>query len=132
VKSHADDDGLHELRRRLAERAATTETELPALEAQLRTFKVEISNLTNAIATGAAAPQAVIRAISEREATATDLEGRIRVLRAAPGVIGLEVRRMEREALARLNDFQGLLERNRDGARKVLDAVLETPLRFTP
>jgi hypothetical protein len=47
-------------------------------------------------------------------------------------VIGLEMRRMEREALDRLADFRGLLERNRDAARKVLDAVLETPLRFTP
>jgi hypothetical protein len=43
------------------------------------------------------------------------------------------MRRMEREALDRLADFRGLLERNRDAARKeVLDAVLETPLRFTP
>jgi hypothetical protein len=31
-----------------------------------------------------------------------------------------------------LADFRGLIERNRDGARKVLDALLETPIRFTP
>jgi hypothetical protein len=39
-------------------------------------------------------------------------------------VIDLEVRRLEREARARLSDFAGLLERNPTEPRKALEALL--------
>lgn len=42
------------------------------------------------------------------------------------------MRRLEKEARARLSDFQALLSRNVAEGRKALEALLEGPLRFTP
>ena len=124
---------LRELRARLADRAKSTDAETPAIEEQVGKLKGEIANLTAAIAVGGAGtPQALVQAVREREEAVAALVARLRALRVAPEVISLETRRMEREARARLTDFRGLLDRNRDGARKVLDALLETPLKFTP
>jgi hypothetical protein len=56
----------------------------------------------------------------------------VEVLQATPGVLDLEVRRLEREAWARRADFRGLLGRNVAEGWKALEALLTSPLRFTP
>jgi hypothetical protein len=124
---------LHEVRRRLAERAKVVDTETPALEEQVARVKVEIANLTAAIAAGGGGTvAALVQAIREREETVAMLEGRLRRLKTAPDIIGLETRRIEKEARDRLGDFQRLAAGNPAEARRVLEALLDRPLVFTP
>lgn len=47
-------------------------------------------------------------------------------------MLDLEVRRLEKQVRARLADLQALMERNPEEARKVLETLLNGPLRFTP
>lgn len=42
------------------------------------------------------------------------------------------MRRLEKQARARLEDFRGLMGRNPAEARKALETLLHGPLRFTP
>jgi hypothetical protein len=93
----------------LAERAKVIDTEAPAMEEQIRSLKAEIANLTSAIAAGGGvSPAALVEAIRQREESLAVLEGRIRGLKTVPDIIGLETRRMEREARERLANFQQL------------------------
>jgi site-specific DNA recombinase len=109
------------------------DTETPAIAAQTAKLKTEIANLAAAIATGTAGtPTALVAAIKDREDRITALEARLRGLRAAPDLIGMETRRMEKEAKRRLTDLRSLTERNPAEARHALEALLDAPLRFTP
>lgn len=124
---------LREVRRRLDERMRVADTETPAIEEQVGKLRGEIANLTAAIATGGAgALPSLVAAIKQREETVTVLEGRLRGLRAAPDVIGMETRRMEKEAQNRLQDLRALTHRNPEEARRALEALLDEPLKFTP
>lgn len=122
------------MRQRVADRAKQSDNQAPTLAVQVRKLNGEIANLTTAIATGGAGtPVAMMQAVREREARVAALEAQISALGTTPQVIGLETRRMEKEARARLTEFRSLLQRDNEGARKVLDALLdETPLKFTP
>jgi site-specific DNA recombinase len=124
---------LQEVRRRLAERAKVVDTEAPALEEQVARLKVEIANLTGAVAAGGGGTvAALVQAIRDREETVAMLRGQLRGLKTAPDLIGLETRRMEKEARDRLASFQRLAEGNPGEARRVLEALLDKPLVFTP
>ncbi|WP_437786865.1 hypothetical protein [Sorangium sp. So ce1097] len=60
-------EALRELRRRLAERAKTTGSEVPELEAQVRAVKAEIERLGAALLATDEKPQVVVKMIAERE-----------------------------------------------------------------
>ena len=60
------------------------------------------------------------------------MRARLELIHTAPSVLSLEVRRLEKEARARLADLQGLLDRNPTEGRKALEALLTGPLKFTP
>jgi site-specific DNA recombinase len=119
---------LQEVRRRLAERAKVLDIETPVLEEQIARLKAEIANLTAAIAAGGGGTVgALVQAIRDREQTVAMLDSRLRGLKAAPDIIGLETRRMEKEARDRLASFQRLAAGNPAEARLVLEALLDKP-----
>ena len=125
-------EALRELRRRLAERAKTTDNDLPELQEQVRTVKAEIDRLGAALLATDDKPHAVMKMIADREKRLMALEARLTAIQTAPSVLDLEVRRMEKEARQRLEDFNALIKRNPDEARKALETLLTAPLRFTP
>jgi hypothetical protein len=105
----------------------------PVLEEQIARLKAEIANLTVAIAAGGGGTVgALVQAIRDREQTVAMLDSRLRGLKAAPDIIGLETRRMEKEARDRLASFQRLAAGKPAEARRVFEALLDKPLVFTP
>ena len=125
-------EALQELRRRLAEQAKTANTEAPTLEQEATKLRAEIARLGEAIMSTTEAPTTLVRMMGEREKRLSTLEARLATLRTAPSVLDLEVRRMEREARKRLEDFTALMQRNPQEARAVLEALVTVPLRFGP
>jgi DNA invertase Pin-like site-specific DNA recombinase/ribosomal protein L34E len=125
-------DALRELRRRIDARFKKVDTEGPALELEATRLRGEIERLVMALATIDQKPDAVIRGIADRQEQVSAIEARLRAARAAPDVLNLEVRRLEKEARARLVDFTGAMARNPEEARRVLETLLWGPLRFTP
>jgi site-specific DNA recombinase len=122
-------DALEEVRRRLAERSATADAEIPRLEKQVAKITQELRRLTKALATTDDAPHAVLEEVRVREKARMELDARLQALRAAPGALELEVRRLEREARKRASEFRRLLRRNPDEARKAVEALLDGPLK---
>jgi site-specific DNA recombinase len=120
-------DALKEVRRRLAERAERPNTELADLEAEARRLRSELDRLVNALASGVESPT-IAKVIDEKEKRLTEVGARLAVLRAAPSVLDLEVRRLEKEARKRLGDLRGLLGRNPTDARRALEAIFAGPL----
>ncbi len=125
-------DTLVEIRRRLAERSSESSTELPQLEKEASGVRIEINRLVVAITSTDKAPAPLVHALSERQERLDALEARLHAAKAAPAAIELEVRRMEAEAKKRLGDARGAMMRNPEEARRVLQLVLDGPLRVTP
>lgn len=123
---------LREVRRRLDERAKSSHTEAPALEAELKKVNAEIGRLANGLALGDEKPHAVIKLLAEKERHALQLKNRVEALKAAPAAVRLELDTLEAEARQRIAQFSELLGRNPVEARKAMDALLEAPLVFTP
>ncbi len=122
---------LIEVRKRLAARTEAPNAERDELEAEAKRLRGELDRLVAALASGLESPT-IAAVIGEREKRLTEVRARLEVLAVAPGVLDLEVRRLEKEARARLGDFQELLTRNVVEGRKALEALLDGPLRFTP
>jgi len=91
----------------------------------------ELDRLVAAVASGVESPT-IAGVIGEREKRLAEVRARLEVIAVAPSVLDLEVRRLEKEARARLADFQALLGRNVAESRTTLEALLTGPLRFTP
>lgn len=125
-------EALKEIRRRLAERAKTTTTDIPALAKEAADLRVEIDRLVLALASSDNKPEPVVRAIAERQERLTALDARLKAAKAAPEAIHTELRRMEAEAKNRLRDLHTAMERNPEEARQVMRALFPEPLRFTP
>lgn len=123
---------LRELRERLAARARTTSTEMPALERESKNITNEINRLVQAVAKTDKPPEPLISAIAERQARLSALDARIRAMKVAPDALGLEVRRMEAEARRRIGDLRGMLQRNPEEGRKVIASLLKGPIILTP
>jgi hypothetical protein len=70
--------------------------------------------------------------MGEREKRLTAAEARLAALQTAPAVLDLEVRRMEKEARRRIEEFAKVMTRNPDEARATLETLLGGPLRFGP
>ena len=59
-------------------------------------------------------------------------QGRLRAAQAAPEAISLQARRLEGEALRRVNDLSGMLDHNPDEARSAMLSLFDGPLVCTP
>ena len=94
-------------------------------------LRSELDRLVMALASGTDSPT-ITTAIGGREKRLTEVRARLEVIAVAPSVLDLEVRRLEKEARARLADFQALLSGNVAEGRKALEALFDGPLRFTP
>lgn len=125
-------EAIAEVRRRLSTRDGGVDREIQDLEGQVRKLGKEIANLTNALAAGDAMPASVVQAIADREAQKLAAKTRLEALRAAPEVLEGQLSNVEEEARKRLADLKGLLSANPDHGRRVMEAVLDGPLTFTP
>ena len=123
---------LREVRNRLAKRADAGESELPELRKEAVSLEKQLSRLADALAVTDDSPETIVKAINEREKRLRSLQARMDSMKAAPSVIDMEVRRLEKEARNRLEQMQELLGRNPTEARQVIEAVLDKPLTFTP
>jgi site-specific DNA recombinase len=123
---------LEELERRAHEQARTAEGQIPELDARVRQLRAELGRLGAALLGGEEPPHTVMRMIAEREEHLADMEDRLAALRVTPDVLAEQLRDLRVDALERLEDLTGLLQRNPEEARRALEVVLGGPLRFTP
>ena len=122
---------LDEIRRRLKHRAGQP-SEIPELEKRATKLKAEIRRLGDALLSTDQPLATVTTMLSEREAQLRNVLARVAAYQAAPLALDLETRRLEKEARARMADLRGMLQRNRQEGRKVLEKLLTGPLLFTP
>ena len=123
---------LGSLRQTIADRAQNADSELPELEAQVQSVKAELTRLTNALLVSDDKPEIVLRMISEREKRLSVLNARLTSARTAPSVHEAELRNLEKAARERQNELRGVFARSSEEARRVLEAILAGPLKFTP
>lgn len=76
--------------------------------------------------------QALAQKLSERQERLSSIEARTKLIKVAPSVLSLEVRRLEAGVRKRMDRFRELLDRDPEGARKIVEALLDGPATFTP
>ena len=123
---------IETLRTRLTDRTVNMDAEVRSLQQEEARLKREAERLTAALATSDDAPEAVVKAIADRDRRLRAVRSQLDTLRAGPALIGAELNGLEAEARRRLADFHDLLRRHPTEARKVMVAVLDGPLTFTP
>lgn len=125
---------LREVQRKLATRTATGagERERAELGRQADQLRREIQRLGDAIVSTAETPQALVGMMGEREAQLAALEKRIAHLMRRSAVVHVAARQLEKERRARLDGLAALAQRNLEGARMVLAALLRKPLELEP
>ena len=123
---------LKEVRRRIADCSKVSDSEVPGLEAELKTLKAEIDRLTVAPASTDEKPHAIVKAIGEKERRSLHLKTRIEALRATPAVVNMEIEALEEERARRSRNCSMRRRANPDEARMAMDALLDGPLSFTP
>lgn len=119
---------MEEARARLAERTASKATEVPALEAKITRLGRELRKLADQLAATDDSTY-VVDAIKAREVEKRSAEVKLATLQATSTKIDLELRRTEKEAKRRLRDLRAVLRRNPREARKVVEALLQGPLK---
>lgn len=123
---------IKRVRALIASTSQRSESELPELERQALKVRAEIRRLGEAIVSTTSPPMHLVRMMSAREATLSELEARIATARSAPNVLDLEVRRLEKESRERLLELRGALQSNPDEARAAIAAVVGGGLVMTP
>lgn len=123
---------LKELRRRLAEQASTSSGDRERLEKREKEIAAELTKLGHALMATDEKPATLVQMMAEREGELGRVRSRLEAVAAAPSVLSLETRCMEREAKRRLENFRGLFERNPEDTRKALEALLDGPLSMRP
>ena len=123
---------LKEVRRRVLTQTTAAGSEIPDLEKEGTRLRREVSNLAEAIARTGGSVAVLADKLNERQDRLTSLDARLALLKSAPDVLALEVRRLEAGARKRIADLRGLLQRNQDDARAVMESLLDGPLTFTP
>jgi hypothetical protein len=124
---------LAEVRRRLVTRTKASEAdEAPKLEEQIKALRGEQTNLAQAVAMAKGSIPALVSELQRRQGQLNALEARLELLKTAPSVLSLEVRRLERETVKRLEDLRHVFGRNPEQARTVMERLLEGKLTFTP
>lgn len=135
VSRYLDDDVIarviREVKKQLAEQGRKSNAELPRMEDERAKLVKEIDRLAEAVAISPNVT-ALAKKLSERQERLNELDARIQVLKTAPNVIDLELKRLEvatRERLAKLHET---MRGNIQEARQALQSVLESPLTMTP
>ncbi len=123
---------LREVRERVTAQSKDSSTEVGQLEEQATRLRRETMNLAEAIALTNGGVQALAEKLSERQERLSTIDARLKLLKAAPGVISLEVRRLEAGVRKRIADLNAFLERDTEEARNVVESLLDGPLTFTP
>jgi predicted nucleic acid-binding Zn-ribbon protein len=118
---------LAEVRQRIVAQTAGSGAEGSDLEKQATTLRREISNLAEAVAMTGGSVKALAEKLSERQDRLGNLEARIKLLKAAPGVLSLEVRRIEAGLRKRLAGLPEVIERHPEQARAVMASLLAVP-----
>ena len=70
--------------------------------------------------------------MAEREEKLALVQARLASMKTAPQVLDLESRRLEKEALKRIEDCRAVMGRRGDAAKKALSALLDGKLAFKP
>jgi site-specific DNA recombinase len=123
---------LREVRRLFEVDQAPATSPAEGLETELRRVQSEIGRIATAIATTDAAPDALTRALVEREGRARQLREELAAARAAGQLAGLRWTDVEAEASRRLADLQGAFSRNVAEARVALREILAGPITCSP
>lgn len=124
---------IKELRSILKERLAQAPTESSKLASEAKTLKREIDRLTLALASTDDKPGAVIQAIAAREKRLRQVEAQLATLEALLSTVDLEIRRLEMEALKRLEALQREFDASPVHARNILGALTAgQKLQITP
>jgi len=123
---------LAEVRGRVAKRSEAPNAERDELETESKRLRAEIDRLVGALASGVESAT-IATVIGQREKRLMEVKARLEVIAIAPSVLDLEVRRLEKEARARLKEFKKILSGNVAvlESRKVLEALFDGPMRFT-
>ncbi len=123
---------LREIRKRLAKRLQTFDGDAPRLVAEAEKLQVEIARLAEALVATDEKPHTLVRMMAERETKLAAIQGRLASMKAAPQVLDLESRRMEKEARARIQDCRAVMGRRGEAAKRALSALLDGKLAFKP
>ena len=121
-----------EVRERITHQHDGTEGEIEQLEESARSLRREIGNLAEALALTGGSVQTLAQKLSERQERLSDIEARLKLVKVAPEVLSLEVRRLEASVRTRLDHFKELLDGDLAEARKIVEALLDGPMKFTP
>lgn len=123
---------LREVRQRITQQHAGGEGEVEGLEEKAAQLKKEIANLAEAVALTGGSVKPLAQKLSERQERLSGIEARLQLLKVAPDVLSMEVRRLEASVRKRLDEFRELLDREPAEARKIVEALLDGPLKFRP
>jgi site-specific DNA recombinase len=121
-----------EVRRRVAKQSSTRGGDVERLEKQSRKLQTEISNLAKGVAMATGSLPALVQHMTERQAELDKLRAQLQVMQAAPGVLDVEVRRLEKDVRQRIADLKGVLQRNPKRAREALEGLLDGKMVFEP
>ena len=123
---------LRKVRARLDDAANNRPAELDRLTSEAARVRGEINRLTEAIASSSTSVDALVKAVQEREARLQVVGSQLELVRMPPRVVQLASRRFEERARARLGNLAELLSEHPTEGRRVLQALLVGPLRWTP
>ena len=125
-------EAIHELRAGVLKHARQMAKGTKALEDEATKLRREVDRLVAALATSDDKPDAVVRALAERQARIQELDAQIRVARMAPEAVSAEAKRLEAEARRRIADLQTVLDTNPEEARAFLAALFPGKLTWRP
>lgn len=118
------------VRKRLAERAKSSGTDLAKLGQEQARLQKEIANLADSLA-DMGRSKVLTERLAEKEHQLELVTGRIEATKAAPRAIDLETRRLEATARQRLSDLRALLTKHPAEARKAIEALMPKDGRLT-
>lgn len=102
------------------------------LEGEARRLRGELARLAAAVAATSAPIEALVVQLEERQRRLRAAEAQLAAAAGGGKVLALSGRRIEERARARLAELGELLGAHPAGARKVVQALLVGPLRWTP
>ncbi|WP_437821394.1 hypothetical protein [Sorangium sp. So ce1078] len=124
---------LTEVRRRVAERTETSRTEVEQLDRQAQQLRREVDRFAELSLEAPPDVRPVLYGkLAERQRELSAVEDRLRALRTVPGAVDLEIRRLEREARARVEELVTATRRNPVEGRGFLRALFPEGLATAP